>query len=133
MGQYLKIPPRVLFIAQIWGTLLGAFVNYAVMAAIVSAQKETLLDPVGTSVWAGQAVQSLNSQAVTWSLAGKIYGLHGYVWVPVGLLLGAIPTIFQYLLFKRYPVIGGVRVDRIILPVIYMVLDVPLSCKVRTN
>lgn len=81
MGQYLKIPPRVLFIAQVWGTLLGAFVNYAVMATIVSSQREKLLDPVGTTVWAGQAVQSLNSQAVTWSLAGKIYGLHGYVWV----------------------------------------------------
>jgi len=70
-----------MFAAQIWGTLLGAFVNYAVMSSIVSAQKEILLDPIGTAVWAGQSVQSLNSQAITWSLAGKVYGLHGYVWV----------------------------------------------------
>jgi len=121
MGQYLKIPPRALFIAQIWGTLLGAFVNYAVMASIVHAQRETLLDPVGTNVWSGQDVQSLNSAAVTWSLAGKIYGINGqYVWVPIGLLLGMIPTAVQYLIFKRWPVIKGVKVDRIILPVIYM-------------
>lgn len=72
-----------MFIAQVWGTLLGAFVNYAVMASIVSAQRETLLDPVGTAVWAGQAVQTLNSDAVTWSLAGYVYGIHGYIWVSV--------------------------------------------------
>lgn len=23
MGQYLKIPPRVMFLTQVWGTLLG--------------------------------------------------------------------------------------------------------------
>ena len=28
MGQYLKIPPRAMFLTQIWGTLLGAIVNY---------------------------------------------------------------------------------------------------------
>ncbi|KAF8328081.1 OPT oligopeptide transporter protein-domain-containing protein [Cantharellus anzutake] len=81
MGQYLKIPPRALFMAQIWGTLLGAFINYAVMTSIIDSQKDTLLDPIGTNVWSGATVQSLNSAAVTWSLAGKIYGASGpYVW-----------------------------------------------------
>ena len=28
MGQYLKIPPRAMFLTQIWGTILGAVVNY---------------------------------------------------------------------------------------------------------
>lgn len=89
LGQYLKIPPRALFFAQIWGTILGAFINYAVMASIVSAQREVLLDPIGTNVWAGQTVQSLNSQAVTWSLAGKVYGINGpYVWVSFLLRFG---------------------------------------------
>ncbi|KAF9519304.1 hypothetical protein BS47DRAFT_1370739 [Hydnum rufescens UP504] len=101
MGQYLKIPPRVLFSAQVWGTIVGACVNYAVMASIVSSQRATLLDPRGTNVWSGADVQSLNSAAVTWSLAGKIYGAHGhYIW--------------------RWPVIAGIKVDTIILPVIYM-------------
>ncbi|KAF9519299.1 hypothetical protein BS47DRAFT_1324590 [Hydnum rufescens UP504] len=121
MGQYLKIPPRVLFSAQVWGTIVGAFVNYAVMASIVSSQRVTLLDPRGTNVWSGADVQSLNSAAVTWSLAGKIYGAHGhYIWVPIGLILGMIPTTIQYIIFKRWPVIAGVNVDSIILPVIYM-------------
>lgn len=29
MGQYLKIPPRVMFLTQVYGTLLGALINYA--------------------------------------------------------------------------------------------------------
>lgn len=28
MGQYLKIPPRAMFLTQLWGTLLGAMINY---------------------------------------------------------------------------------------------------------
>ena len=28
MGQYLKIPPRTMFLTQVWGTILGAIVNY---------------------------------------------------------------------------------------------------------
>lgn len=28
MGQYLKIPPRAMFLTQLWGTILGAVVNY---------------------------------------------------------------------------------------------------------
>ena len=32
MGQYLKIPPRVMFLTQVWGTILGAIVNYGMHA-----------------------------------------------------------------------------------------------------
>lgn len=28
MGQYLKVPPRVMFATQVYGTILGAIVNY---------------------------------------------------------------------------------------------------------
>jgi hypothetical protein len=27
MGQYLKIPPRVMFLSQVWGTILGMSLN----------------------------------------------------------------------------------------------------------
>ncbi|PPQ87336.1 hypothetical protein CVT25_002085 [Psilocybe cyanescens] len=68
MGQYLKIPPRVMFLTQVWGTLL------VVMVSVVDAQREILLSPTGTNVWSGQYPQSLNSAAVTWSLAKELYG-----------------------------------------------------------
>ena len=28
IGQYTKIPPRQMFLTQVWGTILGAAVNY---------------------------------------------------------------------------------------------------------
>ncbi|EPT02055.1 hypothetical protein FOMPIDRAFT_1119079 [Fomitopsis schrenkii] len=121
IGQYLKIPPRAMFITQIWGTILGAAVNYAVMISIVDAQREILVSPRGTNVWSGQAVQSLNSAAITWSLAKELYGPHGpYIWIPLSLLFGMIPTTFQWLISKRWPYIGSVKTDSIILPIIYM-------------
>lgn len=46
-----KIPPRVMVVTQVWGTILGCFVNYAVMTPIVTNQREILLNPVGTNVW----------------------------------------------------------------------------------
>jgi hypothetical protein len=28
MGQYLKIPPRTMFLTQVWGTILGEFCSF---------------------------------------------------------------------------------------------------------
>lgn len=52
-----KIPPRIMFLTQVWGTILGALINYIVMISIVTARREVLLDPQGTNVWSGQNVQ----------------------------------------------------------------------------
>ncbi|KAJ2920656.1 hypothetical protein H1R20_g16438, partial [Candolleomyces eurysporus] len=115
IGQYLKIPPRVMFLTQIWGALI------VVMISVVTAQREVLLSPTGTNVWSGQAVQSLNSAAVTWSLAKHLYGFHGPYWIiPLSLLLGMVPTFIQWLIHRRWPKIGPVKVDTVILPLIYM-------------
>ncbi len=88
------------------------------MISVVDAQRDILLDPRGTNVWrcvhndtslvtidvltvattsSGQEVQSLNSAAVTWSLAKQLYGPHGpYIWIPLGLVFGMIPTTIQW-------------------------------------
>ncbi|KAK2461189.1 hypothetical protein APHAL10511_006716 [Amanita phalloides] len=121
IGQYLKIPPRVMFLTQVWGTILGAVINYVVMVSIVSARREVLLEPVGTNVWSGQYTQELNSAAVTWSMAKALFGRDGrYFIIPMSLLIGMCPTFIQWLIWKRWPKIGPVRVDSIILPIIYM-------------
>ncbi|KAH9941508.1 oligopeptide transporter [Amylocystis lapponica] len=120
IGQYLKIPPKVMFVTQVWGTILGAAVNYVVMISIVDAQRDILLRPIGTNVWSGQYVQGLNSAAVTWSLAKQLYGPHGpYIWIPLSLLFGMVPTFLQWLIAKRWSHIGPIRVDSVILPIIY--------------
>ncbi|KXN87768.1 Oligopeptide transporter 6 [Leucoagaricus sp. SymC.cos] len=121
MGQYLKIPPRIMFLTQVWGTILGAIVNYVVMISVVTAQREVLLDPIGTNVWSGQVIQKLNSQAVTWSLAKQLYGFNGPYWIiPLSLVIGIVPTFIQWLIWRRWPKIGPIQVDTIMLPIIYM-------------
>ena len=71
------------------------------MVSIVTAQRDLLLDPIGTNVWSGQTVQSLNSNAVTWALAKDLYGPHGeYFIIPMGLFIGAAATFVHWLIYK---------------------------------
>lgn len=46
---------------QIIGTLFGAVINYALMTAITTQQRDILLSIQGTNIWSGQAIQSFNS------------------------------------------------------------------------
>ena len=78
------------------------------MISIVDAQREVLLDASGTNVWSGQTIQSLNSQAVTWSLAKELYSASGpYVIVPIGLAIGLVPPFIQWLISKVSPAFVG--------------------------
>ncbi|KAJ5933586.1 OPT peptide transporter Mtd1 [Penicillium verhagenii] len=89
VGQYTKVPHRVMFGTQIYGTLLGAGLNYAVMTTIVDSQREVLLSAEGNSIWSGSTLQSMNSQAITWAMAKSMYSLNGNYWiVPMGLVIG---------------------------------------------
>lgn len=119
LGQYLKIPPRAMFLSQIWGTIIGCIVNYVVMVSITGSQRELLLDPTGNNIWSGLQIQSLNSHAITWSLAKQLYGPSGpYFVVPLGIFIGFAATSVHWLINKRWPYIGPVRVDSVILPII---------------
>lgn len=104
VGQYTKIPHRVMFCTQVYGTLLGAGLNYAVMTTIVTNQREILLDPKGSNVWSGSLVQSLNSQAVTWALAKQVYSASGqYLLIPLGLIIGLAFPVVHWGLIKAFP------------------------------
>ncbi|KAH9062283.1 oligopeptide transporter [Lactarius vividus] len=120
IGQYLKIPPRSLFVARIWGTIIGAVVNYVVMVSITGAQRNILLDPTGNNIWSGKTVQSINSDAITWSLAKELYGPSGpYFIIPLAIFIGFALTVIHWLINKRWPHIGPIRVDWFILPLIF--------------
>ncbi|CRG91734.1 Oligopeptide transporter 1 [Talaromyces islandicus] len=90
MGEYLKIPPRVMFVTQIYGTVLGAFINYAVMISIVDNNRDLLISGNGDASWSGATVQSYNTNAVSWALAKYLYEAGStYQIVPIGLAVGA--------------------------------------------
>ena len=104
VGQYTKIPHRVMFLTQIYASLLGAALNYAIMTVIVTSKKEELLDSGSTTTWSGLQMANLNTQAVTWALAKELYGYKSpYFIVPMSLLIGLGLPILHYLANKIFP------------------------------
>jgi hypothetical protein len=71
------------------------------MVSITGSQHEILLEPIGNNVWSGQRIQSLNSNAITWSLAKQLYGPSGpYFVVPFGIFIGFAATFVHWLISK---------------------------------
>lgn len=79
-----------MFLTQIYGTVLGGFINYAVMISIVGSNRALLADGDGNSSWSGATLQSYNTNATSWALASYLYKIGGrYELVPIGLAFGA--------------------------------------------
>jgi hypothetical protein len=79
-----------MFVTQIYGTVLGAFVNYAVMISVVNNNRELLISGNGDSSWSGASIQGYNTNATSWALAKYLYKSDGtYSIVPLGLVIGA--------------------------------------------
>ncbi|KAH7089561.1 OPT oligopeptide transporter protein-domain-containing protein [Paraphoma chrysanthemicola] len=117
MGEYLKIPPRVMFLTQVYGTVLGGFINYAVMISIVTGNKELLADSNGNSSWSGATIQSYNTNATTWALAAYLYKQgKEYSIVPIGLAVGAAIVIAHRIVVRFVPRIGKFSLAEINFP-----------------
>ncbi|TRM66262.1 OPT oligopeptide transporter protein-domain-containing protein [Schizophyllum amplum] len=105
LGQYIKIPPRVNFLVQILGCIVGAMLNYAMMLSIIKNQREDLLSISGTRLWSGQNAQSYNFNAIAWGALGRQMFSPGkvYYMVPISLAIGAALPIPHYILHRLYP------------------------------
>ncbi|CEJ91182.1 hypothetical protein VHEMI06910 [[Torrubiella] hemipterigena] len=111
MGEYLKVPPRVMFLTQLYGTALGAIVNYVVMISIVASQRTLLVDKNGNASWSGATLQSYNTNATSWALAKYLYTTGArYAIVPLGLVIGAGIVVFQRILTIFVPKIRNFKI-----------------------
>ncbi|KXS96592.1 hypothetical protein AC578_11134 [Pseudocercospora eumusae] len=107
MGDYLKIPPRVMFLTQCWGTIFGGFINYVVMISIVNSNADLLRDSNGNSSWSGARVQAYNTNATGWALARYLYKVGAdYYMVPVGLAIGSGLVIVHRIFAHFVPKVG---------------------------
>ena len=71
------------------------------MVAITGSQRELLLETNGNNVWSGVNIQSLNSEAITWSLARRLYGPSGpYFVIPLGIFIGFGATFVHWVVYK---------------------------------
>ncbi|KAI9896379.1 hypothetical protein N3K66_008551 [Trichothecium roseum] len=117
MGEYLKIPPRAMFLTQIYGTILGGFINYAVMISIVGSNRELLVDGNGNASWSGATLQSYNTNATSWALAGHLYKIgKQYELVPIGIAVGAGVVLLHRIFYHFVPKIRNFDVSDINMP-----------------
>ncbi|KAG6007738.1 hypothetical protein E4U21_005577 [Claviceps maximensis] len=117
LGEYLKIPPRVMFVTQIYGTILGGFINYAVMVSIVGPNRDLLANADGSSAWSGAGIQSFNTNAASWALAKYLYGPGSmYSLVPIGLAVGAGIVVVHRIICHFVPQIKDFSLSEINMP-----------------
>lgn len=107
-AQYVKLPPRHLFAAQILGTFVGCIFNYIIMNQIVTNEAAILKSVEGTPIWSGQAPQQFNSQGIAWgALAKYLFSTGGRYWfVPVALAVGFFLPLPFYFAHRLYPRAG---------------------------
>ncbi|KAF6767638.1 Oligopeptide transporter, OPT superfamily [Kalmanozyma brasiliensis GHG001] len=120
MGQYLKIPPRTLFLTQVMGAVYGAFINYAVMSTIVASKFALLHTNTGSNVWSGAYYQSLNISAVSWSMAKYVYRPGtAYFVIPMATVYGMLAVVVQWLFCRYVPKVGRFKTTDLILPLVF--------------
>ncbi|CAG8433430.1 1775_t:CDS:10 [Diversispora eburnea] len=120
LGHYMKIPPESMFISQLWGTVLGGFVNFWMLKLIIKIKRPfldgTLRDPSGK--WTGYSSQVFNTASIVWGLIGpaRTFG-SGSMYQPLlwGFLIGFLAPIPFYLLHRKFP---KVRFDLVNVPLI---------------
>ncbi|GAA5821476.1 hypothetical protein JCM10212_002122 [Sporobolomyces blumeae] len=104
LGLYMKIPPRHLFLCQVYGTALGSIVNFTLIKGVIAAKRPYLdgsvLDP--SQQWTGRRVEIFFSASVIFGLISPSRFFDGqYRSLYWGFLLGAILPIVPYVLYKR--------------------------------
>lgn len=120
LGHYMKIPPRYMFISQLYATIIGAFVNYWVCQLIIQYKRpyldNTEVDPTGQ--WTANQSQIFNTASIVWGLIGpaKTFG-PGSFYQPLlwGFVIGFVLPIPIYLLHRRFP---KARFDLVNIPLI---------------
>ncbi|KAJ5726535.1 Oligopeptide transporter OPT superfamily [Penicillium malachiteum] len=105
IGHYMHIPPRAIFFSQVFGTLMGVPINYAVMRWVMDTKGDYLTgkktDPLNQ--WTGQSLRSSNTMGVQYAVLGpkRLFAESEMTPLPWSFLVGAVipPILF---IFHRY-------------------------------
>ncbi|KAH8884723.1 oligopeptide transporter 6 [Thozetella sp. PMI_491] len=97
-GFYMKIPEKEMFIAQVYGTLVGPFINIGIMRLIIDKiGGDVLTGAVKSSAWLALKTRNFYSISVIWGVIGpKTLFAAGseYAWIYYAFLVGpALITI----------------------------------------
>ncbi|KAG0361413.1 hypothetical protein BGZ54_009104 [Gamsiella multidivaricata] len=128
LGHYMKIPPRSMFVAQFWGTIIGGVFNYFTMIVIIDSRRSYLdgtdQDPNG--LWTGVSPDTFWGSALIYGALGPKrmfdpngdYGFKfpnvdwskfnvaiiagGMSAYPNGYVVGILPSLIVCLVFQYY-------------------------------
>lgn len=101
LGQYMKIPPRILFVFQIYGTILACLVNVGVQQWMrfnvknICKPGEEFSCPNGKVIYFASISFSLAKELFS---PGKRYNAILYFFI-----IGLVFPIFTYILYRKYP------------------------------
>ncbi|KAG6482994.1 hypothetical protein ZIOFF_059634 [Zingiber officinale] len=108
LGHYMKIPPRMMFMAQVVGTLIAAFVYLStawwLMETIPDICNKSLLSP--ESPWTCPSDHVFYDASVIWGLIGprRIFGdLGRYAAINWFFLVGAVGPLLVWLAHRAFP------------------------------
>ncbi|PCG92141.1 Oligopeptide transporter OPT superfamily [Penicillium occitanis (nom. inval.)] len=106
-GHYMKIPERELFTAQIYGTLLGPFINYGVMRLIIDrVGVETLTGVKSSPTWLALKTRNFYSSSVIWGVLGPksfFSSDSNYSYIYWGFVVGPALVVLVYTLQRWKP------------------------------
>ncbi|KAI0080041.1 OPT oligopeptide transporter [Panus rudis PR-1116 ss-1] len=106
IGHYMKIPPRVLFMAQIISSIIGTFVMVAVQDVLFAKMPE-ICTPEAKGGFTCPAVTTFATSSLVWGAIGpqRMFSNSDALYNPIlyFFLIGAIAPIPFYFLARRYP------------------------------
>ncbi|ATZ50510.1 hypothetical protein BCIN_06g00120 [Botrytis cinerea B05.10] len=105
-GFYMKIPETEMFIGQVYGTLLGPFINYGMMRFIINSEGPKLTGAVASQAWNAVKTRNYYSLSVIWGVLGpKVFFGEGsmYSWIYYGFFVGPVLVILTFLVHKWKP------------------------------
>ncbi|EAW15610.1 OPT family oligopeptide transporter [Aspergillus fischeri NRRL 181] len=107
IGHYMHIPPRTVFFSQVFGTVLGIPMNYAVMRWVLSTKRDVLTGakPDPLHQWTGQSLISSNTLGVQYAVIGpaELFKESEMRPLPWSFLLGALLPPVLYVLHRLLP------------------------------
>lgn len=123
-GFYMKIPERELFVAQVYGTLLGPFVNWACMRLIIDTQGSKLTgEVVSGTTWNALKTKNFFSLSVIWGVLGpQVFfgGASPYRWVYWGFVVGPLAVMLLWLVQHRLARPKWGKVASVVNPVVML-------------
>ncbi|KAJ5540678.1 Oligopeptide transporter [Penicillium frequentans] len=107
IGHYMHIPPREIFFSQIFGTLMGIPINYAVIRWVMDTKGDYLTgvktDPLNQ--WTGQSLRTSNTMGVQYAVLGpkRLFAEAEMTPLPWSFLAGAVIPPILFIFHRFFP------------------------------